>query len=360
MVCERRHSRGDGPRSWPPAIVRRATIAAALLLAACGNFREHVEIGTWEHIDTQSIPRDTFPGVRLTVVANGNDREIAEGDLVQMRVVRYAGSGGDAPFVRDTLTLWIWTGWQGRYEEWGEEFGDLGDPSIRRALIGIKIGSELRIDDDTSARFRHTSVVPRYGILPVTSWWRVGGQERTTLAGGYGGDARWWSEATLLQSCPGTLFRRTTVITQWGYVWGPGTSYPPSRRGELYAGGLLGRCAPPTGTIWLTSGMHYASGMHGGNAYNAFYTMQSVHPASRFPEDWWDPAKGVPAIIPKDVLEPPPTPVASEVEQRGNSRTEGAERAMNEGFTDPKQCRGTPEFVAGCTAAIMRMKRGPN
>ncbi|MEP7347447.1 MAG: hypothetical protein ABI877_19410, partial [Gemmatimonadaceae bacterium] len=120
-------------------------------------------------------------------------------------------------------------------------------------------------------------------------------------SGNSGGKPWTSSKIEILNACKGTLYKRTTTVTQWGYLFVPGSDYPMSRRGELYWGGLKGDCPAPVGTVWFMSCPNHGAAMVGGNAYNSLSSFESEHPAWRFPEDYWDVAKGIAATLPNSL-----------------------------------------------------------
>lgn len=341
---------------------RRASAAAlcALALAGCGNAIESVTLGPWEAAGQARAPVDTstFARYAVTDVRPGDGREVTPGDLVRVRVTRAGVEPNGAPRDLPVVTGWLWTGDEGRYEDYPEYFGNAGSRALRAMLVGRRVGGAFDIGLDSLHPERGLLVMPRHGLIQPLSVWRGAQYESEDVAGMTQGRVRITARVEIEEACPGGLYRRTAHLTQWGWALAPGSGrdYPMSRAGELHWGAVYGDCPAPTGPVWMPHGPNRPAGMEGGNLYSPLATMQAKHPPAQHPGDWWEPGTRMPAP-PRDLPPWPPRDAAAPAAATtpAGDRTAGAAFAADEGITRPEDCPArSPDFTAGCRAQVAR------
>lgn len=274
-------------RFWRLNTVRMILVVVTSTLAGCGNFIENIDIGEWvEDTDVPNIvikPRDD---VTLSVIKPGEGAYIQEGDLVQLRITVSKKLKNNTTETLPARTIWLWTGGGSNYVHW------LGDKFFRASLIGKRVGASLALSPRGDAQLGGIVSVPLYGFeLPHTEFESLEISNRSSWAN----NAFVTSNIEVLNTCKGTLYSRKTTITQWGLIIGM-YAPPTSRSGYLFWNGLSGTCTSPNEQIWL---MTTPVNTWNHNLNNAYSTFESLHPKSKYPEDYWRPSLGVPAIPPK-------------------------------------------------------------
>jgi hypothetical protein len=275
---------------------------AGALLGACGNASEKVTIGSWDRAGEPGAAHEEDPEIQafrrralqISALSIGDGPRVQAGDLVRvdMHLTENQGGGRTEPLPRQQL--WLWTGNEGPASVWGDERGRMGTPYLRASLVGQRLGTVLQVEPREGAQVGATVTVPLHVIGT--------GAEFTIVGPDHGSSGGITAQLTLVEACPATLYRRTTVIDQWGWVFSPGSDYPNTRRGELYWGGIKADC-PGRAPLWFMTGPNAGAGMKGGNAYNGYYSYQAKHPASRYPDDW--PAPGAGAALPAELKADP-------------------------------------------------------
>lgn len=242
-----------------------AAVSLAVLLGACDNARESVELGTWSPATEAEAPA-TVPGagtqIELTTLEPGAGKGVMPGDLVHLRYARTVRWDDGSEHAYSTGDAWLWTGVEpdAPLDFWG----DFGSPELRAALLGHSVGERLTLRVLTPAAEIRS---PAYGISAPLSPKRglnefiavPRSNSPIVLAGG---DHAWnqpsWSELTIAASCAATLETRAGRLTQWGYHWNMfGTAYATDRAGVLRWSRLKADCAPPEGEVTFSFGPIY-------------------------------------------------------------------------------------------------------
>lgn len=340
-----------GKGSEPGTVVRQRISIPLLIswmalipfLPSCGNFSEDVQIGKWAEGGRPVSPSPTpRRDVILSVVNPGNGPYIRAGDLIQLRVAvtkkRKDGSVESLPEKR----LWLWTGTADSGED---TWGNLGDDFFRAKLIGKRVGSRIVVSPSTDEKVPEGKVlIPLYGFY----FDNAGGSERYGGGGSenleisnrsdWGSRALITSEIEILQRCKGKLYRRTSTVSQWGYVFDPFKNIPVSRSDKFRSSALHGVCAKPEVDVWLTTGPNG----HKGVLRQGIYTFWRLHPESKYPEDYWRPWKGVPAVPPK--INAAPTTLADRVAQAVREDVFGPPETQDANSGNPSGVRCAEEW----------------
>lgn len=340
-----------GNGSEPDTVVRQRTSTALLILLwtsilflpSCGNFSEDVQIGKWA-VGGRPVPPSPTPrrDVILSVVNPGTGPYIQAGDLIQLRVAiskkHTNGSVENLPEKR----LWLWTGTADSGED---TWGNLGDDFFRAKLIGKRVGSRIVVSPSTDEKVPEGKVlIPLYGFYfgndGNSERYGGGGSENLEISNrsDWGSRALITSEIEILQRCQGKLYRRTSTVSQWGYVFDPFKNVPVSRSAQFRSSALHGVCAKPEVDVWLTTGPNG----HKGVLRQGIYTFWRLHPESKYPEDYWRPWKGAPAVPPR--IDAGPVTVADRVAQAVREDVFGPPEAQDAVSGNPYGVRCAAEW----------------
>jgi hypothetical protein len=260
---------------------RRFALCALALTSGCDNAVEHLAVEDWRDVGTAVAP-STDVRYTVTTLAQGGEREILPGDLVQLRVVTANGSEREVA---------VWTGTPATEEP----SRVLGADGLRAALIGRRVGERFTIGLGQVAQ--QAAWLPMYGAMSTLEFpglsfayaedgvrVRARGWPRVDLSSmGESDDA----QVEVLDACAARLLQRSATLRQWGYVvelLAPRVA--PRREGTLHWLKFEAACAD--GAWHLQVGPLYdeRASRGGQDLYGWERSYIALRPPQRFPAEW--------------------------------------------------------------------------
>jgi hypothetical protein len=257
-----------------------AGLCAVALTSGCDNAVEHLAVEEWREVGAATAP-SSDARYTVTTLAPGGGREVAPGDLVQLRVVTANGSERDAV---------VWTGAAADVPP------VLGADGLRAALIGRRVGERFTIDVDEAAK--EVAWLPLYGAMSnldyqglsfayvddgvrirARDWPRV---DIATAAGEPGA-----AELEVLDACAASLRHRTATLRQWGYVVELSAArLAPRRAGTLHWLTFDATCAEGARRLQVGPLYDERRSLPGQGLYGWEGSYVALRPPERFPAEW--------------------------------------------------------------------------
>ena len=280
-------------------------LALVTLLVGCGNAHEHLSMGEWREMGEASPPDiDEEEAFVVTMNAPGDGPAVRAGDLVKAIVT--STTVDDTASTRSNprpQVIWVWTGREREAASPSDPgsdpatFGWLGGARPRNAFIGRRLHEKFEIH-------LAPGVSPQTGNLPVRGiidykFSRL--NVAASIHGQWAGPPEWpelslrdlgggspAARLEVLEICPARLWRRTAILTQFGFIFSVGdVRYGNSRRGILGWTALDAQCPGPDGHVRFQAGPFYEGRIRDpalladwGASYKA------LRPPEKYPEEW--------------------------------------------------------------------------